>query len=118
MGDTSNLVSKFIRTRQEIARLETENDLLKKSNNNNLAESKTRCEKLAIEVNGRHHNAELFQKEIAALSADEIRAKVKALEWQLASQYRVGKKTNGAASLHRQGAREIGPINPELHKIK
>lgn len=78
-----------------------------------------RCEKLSGQVHGRFHNSELFRKEISKLSIDELRAKVKALEWQLASQYRSsGRKSSKSVSLHRQGAKEAGPINPELHKIK
>ena len=97
--------------------LEAENKVLTAANEKFMAELKARCEKLSIQVNGQNHKAELFVKEIAALSADEIRAKIIGLETQLAALFPPGRKSQGSESVLSGGqSREIGS-NPNLFKI-
>lgn len=118
MKDSSDLGSKLIEVNQRRARLETENELLRKSNANSMAELTARCQELSAQVNGPYHNPELFGKEISRLSIDELKAKIAALETQLANQYRPGRKSSESSSVHQQASRETGGINPDLFRIK
>lgn len=102
---------------EKIKTLEEENAALKSANDKFLADLKARCEKLSIQVNGQNHKPELFAKEIAALSDDEIRTKIVAFEEQLASLYPPGRKSQQSASVQAGIRQDSTHVDPKLFKI-
>jgi hypothetical protein len=109
-----------------------ENDKLKKDLKvkSDIADSfvktlKERVTKLSIQVNGMHHNEEVFNKEIGNLSTDELKTKIEGLEKQLAETIHVGRLTNDPLKLRLKGgasskvtSEQIENENTEIFKFK
>lgn len=115
--DKVNLQQQLDAAAEKIKTLEEEKASLKNANDKFLDELKARCEKLSIQVNGQNHKPELFAKEIGALSPDEIRTKIGALEEQLASLYPPGRKSQQSENVQTGLRQDLPQVDPKLFKI-
>jgi chromosome segregation ATPase len=116
-ADKVSLQQQLDAATEKIKTLEVENATLKAANDKFLADLKARCEKLSIQVNGQNHKPELFAKEIAALSMDEIRTKIAGLETQLAALFPPGRKSQDNLSVLTGDKQDKTPVNHALYKI-
>lgn len=79
---------------------------------------KGKCSKLSVQVNGMSHNQELFDKEIATLSVEDLKLKIDGLEKQLAQSIPVGKQTETKSMVIKEQLNQGSEDNPVLHKFK
>jgi hypothetical protein len=79
---------------------------------------KERCSKLSIQINGMNHNPEIFNKEIDALSVEDLKLKIDGLEKQLAQSIPVGRQTETKTMVIKEQLNQGSVDNPALHKFK
>jgi len=79
---------------------------------------KERCSKLSIQINGMNHNPEIFNKEIDALSVEDLKLKIDGLEKQLAQSIPVGRQTETKTMIIKEQLNQGSEDNPALHKFK
>ncbi len=79
---------------------------------------KDRCSKLSVQLNGMNHNQKIFDKEIEALSIDELKVKIEGLEKQLAQSIPPGKQTETKTMIIKEKLNNGSEDNPALHKFK
>ncbi len=79
---------------------------------------KAQCSKLSIQINGMNHNPAIFDKEIDALSVEDLKLKIDGLEKQLAQSIPTGKQTETRTMVVKERLNEGSNDNPALHKFK
>ena len=83
-----------------------------------VSDLKEKCSKLSIQINGMSHNPEIFNKEMDALSVEDLKLKIDGLEKQLAQSIPVGKQTETKTMVIKERLNEGSNDNPSLHKFK
>jgi len=116
--DKQDLTQKLERTIQEIEELKVQLDEYITVADSYVSDLKEKCSKLSIQINGMSHNPEIFNKEIANLSVEDLKLKIDGLEKQLAQSIPVGKQTETKTMVVKERLNEGFNGNPELYKFK
>jgi chromosome segregation ATPase len=116
--EKQDLTQKLERTIQEIEELKVQLDENKTIADSYVRDLKAQCSKLSIQINGMNHNPEIFDKEIANLSVEDLKLKIDGLEKQLAQSIPIGKQTETKTMVVKERLNEGSNDNPELHKFK
>jgi len=116
--DKQDLKQKLEVAIQEIEDLKVQLDENKAIADSYFGDLKEKCSKLSVQINGMNHNPKLFDKEIDALSVEDLKLKIDGLEKQLAQSIPVGKQTETKTMVVKERLDEGSNDNPELHKFK
>jgi hypothetical protein len=116
--EKQDLTQKLERTIQEIEELKVQLDENKTIADSYVRDLKAQCSKLSIQINGMNHNPEIFDKEIANLSVEDLKLKIDGLEKQLAQSIPIGKQTETKTMVVKERLNEGFNGNPELYKFK
>ena len=103
---------------QEIEDLKVEWDEYITVADSYVSDLKEKCSKLSIQINGMSHNPEIFNKEMDALSVEDLKLKIDGLEKQLAQSIPVGKQTETKTMVVKERLNEGSNDNPSLYKFK
>jgi chromosome segregation ATPase len=103
--DKVAMAEKLEAATKEVERLKAENTDLQKKIDEYVKSLKKQAEEWSVRFNGASHNAEIFKKEIDALSIDELKQKIETLKKQVAEKYPQGR--------HSQPNQDTAPKQPE-----
>ena len=118
--DKADLQIKLADAEGQITQLQADLEAQKKVAEKYVTSLKDQCRKLSVAINGAAHNDELFDKEIAALSVDDLVKKSDLMQIQLAQMIPVGRKTQQAGGLVDRGhdlPEDNQPVDPALYKF-
>jgi hypothetical protein len=119
--DKVELQTKLADAEKKIQELEVKNSANEKLAQEFVASLRAECDKLAVGINGMAHNPELFQKELSALSVDELKQKKDVLQKQFTQMFPTGRKSEASGNVFQANkGTEERPAGdrPELYKIK
>ena len=91
--DKVELQTKLDEAMKKITDLEAKNSANEKLAQEYVASLKAECDKLAIGINGMAHNPEIFQKELSALTVEELKLKKDVLQKQFVQMFPTGQKS-------------------------
>ena len=103
---------------KEASRLTAENADFKKTIDAYVNSLKKEAEEWDVRLNGQNHKSEIFQKEITALSIDELKLKIETLKRQVSEKFPQGRQS--VAGVDPKDVKVERPVNdrPELYKVR
>jgi uncharacterized protein YjaG (DUF416 family) len=116
--DKVNLQKSVDEANKKIKKLETELQVKAGIADSYVRDLKEKCSKLSIQINGMNHNAEIFDKEMASLSVEDLKLKIEGLEKQLAQSLPPGRQTVTKTMIIEEHLNEGSKDNPALYKFK
>lgn len=115
--DKVGMAEKLDLVTKEVEKLKTENADMQKQIEAHINSLRKDADEWDVRLNGVNHNAEIFKKEIEALTVDELKLKIETLKKQVAEKYPQGR--HSASGADGGEPKQERPVHdrPELYKI-